>query len=88
MNRFSLTAQFIKFRQTETMNKLIFCLLLGSLTSALAGQSKILESLSMDSKVLDYDVEYSVYLPEDYATSERSYPVVYLLHGYTDDETG
>lgn len=70
------------------MNKLIFCLLLGSLTSALAGQSKILESLSMDSKVLDYDVEYSVYLPEDYATSERSYPVVYLLHGYTDDETG
>ena len=23
-----------------------------------------------------------------YETSERSYPVVYLLHGYSDDETG
>ncbi|MCE7990353.1 MAG: esterase family protein [Roseivirga sp.] len=42
----------------------------------------------MDSDILDYDVEYSVYLPEDYETSQRAYPVVYLLHGYTDDETG
>ena len=29
-----------------------------------------------------------MYLPADYASSERSYPVVYLLHGYTDDNTG
>jgi S-formylglutathione hydrolase FrmB len=27
-------------------------------------------------------------LPADYETSERSYPVLYLLHGYSDDETG
>ena len=33
-------------------------------------------------------MNYSVYLPMDYATSQRSYPVVYLLHGYSDDETG
>ena len=33
-------------------------------------------------------MNYSVYLPMDYSTSQRSYPVVYLLHGYSDDETG
>ena len=29
-----------------------------------------------------------MYLPPDYATSERSYPVLYLLHGGGDDQTG
>jgi len=33
-------------------------------------------------------VEYSIYLPPDYQLSQRKYPVLYLLHGYTDDETG
>jgi S-formylglutathione hydrolase FrmB len=33
-------------------------------------------------------VEYSIYLPADYDKSNRRYPVLYLLHGYTDDETG
>ncbi len=31
---------------------------------------------------------YAVYLPPDYETSERSYPVLYLLHGATDNHTG
>ena len=30
----------------------------------------------------------AVYLPEGYATSEEDYPVLYLLHGSGDDETG
>ena len=30
----------------------------------------------------------AVYLPEGYATSEKDYPVLYLLHGSGDDETG
>ena len=30
----------------------------------------------------------AVYLPEGYATSEKNYPVLYLLHGSGDDETG
>ena len=34
------------------------------------------------------DVKYTIYLPAGYETSERSYPVVYLLHGYSDDDTG
>lgn len=48
---------------------------------------QVLESLKMSSKVMGKDIAYSVYLPPDYETSRRSYPVVYLLHGYTDDET-
>jgi enterochelin esterase-like enzyme len=42
----------------------------------------------MPSPILGGDVNYAVYLPSDYATSTRRYPVVYLLHGYTDDESG
>ena len=30
----------------------------------------------------------AVYLPEGYSTSEKDYPVLYLLHGSGDDETG
>jgi S-formylglutathione hydrolase FrmB len=45
------------------------------------------ESLSVKSKVLGHDIKYSVYLPADYYSSNRSYPVLYLLHGYTDNET-
>ena len=46
------------------------------------------ESLKLESEILDKQTEYSVYLPEGYETSQRSYPVLYLLHGFTDDETG
>ena len=30
----------------------------------------------------------AVYLPEGYASSKKDYPVLYLLHGSGDDETG
>lgn len=47
----------------------------------------VMEDLVFDSKILDWDVKYSIYLPPDYYSSARRYPVVYLLHGATDDET-
>ncbi len=47
----------------------------------------IKESLTLSSKTLGRDIKYSVYLPADYTTSIRSYPVLYLLHGYSDNET-
>jgi enterochelin esterase-like enzyme len=53
-----------------------------------APQPHLLESLPMNSSLLNRAVRYSIYLPPDYYTSNRRYPVVYLLHGYTDDETG
>ncbi|MBL7843968.1 MAG: esterase family protein [Cyclobacteriaceae bacterium] len=48
----------------------------------------IKESLKLKSTILGKEVEYSLYLPPDYDQSNRRYPVLYLLHGYTDDETG
>jgi enterochelin esterase-like enzyme len=49
---------------------------------------QVLEGLKLSSAILGREVHYAVYLPPDYATSARRYPVVYLLHGYTDDESG
>lgn len=46
------------------------------------------EGLTIDSKTLGKKVRYTVYLPPDYEASHRYYPVVYLLHGYTDNDTG
>jgi len=49
---------------------------------------KVVETQTIQSKVLGKNVNYTVYLPADYSTSQRTYPVVYLLHGFTDDNTG
>ncbi|MFZ0456193.1 MAG: alpha/beta hydrolase-fold protein [Ignavibacteriaceae bacterium] len=46
------------------------------------------EGLTINSSILQKDVRYTIYLPFDYETSNRYYPVVYLLHGYTDNDMG
>jgi len=58
-------------------------------TSAIAQNfsGKVIEGQNMASKITNQNVNYSVYLPPCYETSQRSYPVVYLLHGYSDNET-
>ena len=66
-------------------------LLLWALICALpvAGQSgKVFDELAMKSEILKSDRKFAVYLPPDYETSNRSYPVLYLLHGAGDDQTG
>lgn len=55
---------------------------------ASAQSGKVLDNLSLKSKILNMDRKYAVYLPPDYETSQRSYPVLYLLHGGGDDQTG
>ncbi len=57
-------------------------------TDAAVPPGQVLEGLHLKSAVLGRDVNFAVYLPPDYQTSTRRYPVVYLLHGYTDDESG
>lgn len=64
-------------------------LLLLAGTQLQARQSgKVLESRTLSSTILGKAVRYTIYLPADYETSERYYPVVYLLHGYTDNDMG
>ena len=41
----------------------------------------IITGQSIESKILGKSVRYSIYLPFDYNTSKRNYPVTYLLHG-------
>lgn len=48
---------------------------------------KVFETKTIKSTILNRNVNYSIYLPADYEQSQRTYPVVYLLHGYTDDNT-
>jgi enterochelin esterase-like enzyme len=55
----------------------------------LLGQTgQVMDNLSLPSKILKSDRKYAIYLPPDYETSQRSYPVLYLLHGGGDDQTG
>jgi enterochelin esterase-like enzyme len=63
-----------------------FLLLLANFAFAQSG--KVLDSESLPSKILGGNRKYAVYLPPDYETSKRSYPVLYLLHGAGDDQTG
>tara|TARA_B100000989_G_scaffold294754_1_gene274452 strand:- start:2325 stop:3185 length:861 start_codon:yes stop_codon:yes gene_type:complete len=53
-----------------------------------AQHGKVIDDLFLNSKILKSERKFAVYLPPDYENSTRSYPVLYLLHGYTDDHTG
>jgi enterochelin esterase-like enzyme len=71
------------------MKKLVALGLAAVLPAMLAAQTgKVMDNLSMTSKILKMDRKYAIYLPPDYETSQRSYPVLYLLHGGGDDQTG
>lgn len=68
-----------------TRSLLIIVFVSTLISSAIARQGTVHESLTVKSEILGKPVLYSIYLPPDYDHSQRPYPVVYLLHGYTDD---
>jgi enterochelin esterase-like enzyme len=41
---------------------------------------------TVPSRSLGHDLSFLVYVPDGYDTSEESYPVLYLLHGFGDNE--
>lgn len=55
-------------------------------TTMAATRGKVKKSLHFQSEILDTVVNYSIYLPANYDKSDKKYPVLYLLHGYTDNE--
>jgi len=65
---------------------IIFGLL--NILSTIAQNGKVYDDLSLKSEILKSERKYAIYLPPDYETSQRSYPVLYLLHGAGDDHTG
>ena len=72
------------FRRIAFLSILIFL----SISLASAQYGKVFDNLSVKSEILKGDRKYAIYLPPDYELSERSYPVLYLLHGAGDDQTG
>lgn len=71
------------------MKILLFSALIFLASQTLLAQTgKVMDNLSMPSKILKGERKYAIYLPPDYETSQRSYPVLYLLHGGGDDQTG
>jgi S-formylglutathione hydrolase FrmB len=61
--------------------------LLTSAFSAFAQRGTVDCSQVIRSEILKKDMPYSVYLPDGYNISSRSYPVLYLLHGMTGNHT-
>ena len=59
--------------------------LMPMLLSAQSG--KVFDQLTQPSEILKMERKYAIYLPPDYETSKREYPVLYLLHGMSDDQT-
>ena len=57
-------------------------------TDSQVSRGFVKEGLTIQSKILNKEVRYTIYLPFDYETSDRYYPAVYLLHGYTDNDMG
>ena len=56
--------------------------------SIYAQNGTVMDEEILSSKILNGERKYAVYLPPDYDSSKRSYPVLYLLHGSGDDQTG
>jgi enterochelin esterase-like enzyme len=72
----------------KIMKKVVFLFISWSMAlSLMAQQGKVFDNLSMDSKILKMERKYAIYLPPDYETSQRSYPVLYLLHGGGGNQT-
>jgi enterochelin esterase-like enzyme len=69
-----------------TLVTLLFLWISSPLVTAQYG--KVFDNLSMKSEILKMERKFAVYLPPDYESSQRSYPVLYLLHGGGDDQTG
>lgn len=65
------------------MNKIFTFFLL--LAAALTSQAGKIKTDTIESKVLGEKVVYNIYLPSGFDRSTERYPVVYLLHGLTDD---
>ena len=61
----------------------VFSFVIGSFAQGIVKEKQVIKST-----ILNREVHYTIYLPSDYYTSERNYPVTYLLHGHGDADDG
>ena len=69
------------------MRKVLSILCLAMLLPACAPKVGQVVTDSIQSEILGAEVKYNVYLPYGFDKSDKQYPVVYLLHGLSDDYT-
>jgi enterochelin esterase-like enzyme len=71
------------------MKSLIFFLCLSLCGLDLYSQNgQIISTDIIESEILGRQLEYSIYLPPNYESSEKFYPILYLLHGAWDNHLG
>ena len=61
----------------------VFSIIISSFAQGFVKEKQVIKSA-----LLNREVHYSIFLPSDYYSSERAYPVTYLLHGYGDADDG
>ena len=69
------------------MKKSVFLLLCLTLLPAFSARAGKVVTDSLQSVILGAPVKYNVYLPDGFGQVDKKYPVVYLLHGLSDDYT-
>ncbi|MBR6881902.1 MAG: esterase family protein [Bacteroidales bacterium] len=67
------------------MKRAIFFLCLAMFLPALSARAGKVVTDSLQSRILSAPVKFNVYLPDSFGKSDKQYPVVYLLHGLSDD---
>ena len=67
------------------MKKNVILLIILALLPAFSAQAGKVVTDSLRSAILGAQVKFNVYLPDSFGKSEKQYPVVYLLHGLSDD---
>lgn len=65
-----------------------FLIVLLTVNITIGQSSRVMENQTLESRILKESRKYAIYLPPGYENNDRSYPVLYLLHGLGDDQTG
>jgi len=69
------------------MRKIFYLAILSFLLPAFSAKAGKVVTDSLESKVLGACVKYNVYLPSGFDKSDKQYPVIYMLHGLSDNYT-
>src|ERR1051326_5600236 len=71
-------------RPWVTVREMRFSALLFLLASAAWSAGALIQDRTHDSQVFGETRNYRIFLPPDYATSGKRYPVIYWFHGYSE----
>ena len=71
----------------KLVRTVVLALVIAALATVAAAQGRDLQTVEFFSPAVDRTMKYNILLPDDYDTSTARYPVLYLLHGLTQNYT-